>query len=74
MSPAERGHSEGHPTTRQRQRTNSKALAQTNDGDHQSTNDKADERSSQLRLLHPVEGQDIGTATNCRAERHGEAP
>ncbi|GAA1471167.1 hypothetical protein GCM10009604_04620 [Corynebacterium aurimucosum] len=63
-----------HPTTGQRQRTNSEAVTQTNNGNHQATNDKADDRAGQPRLLHPIEGQDIGAPTNCRTHRHRKDP
>lgn len=51
MSPAERRHSEGHPTTRQRQRTNSKTVAQTNNGNHQTTNKTPSQ--TQILTLYP---------------------
>lgn len=74
MSPAERRHGEGHLTTGQRQRANSNDVAQTDNGNHQTTNDEADDRSSTLRRLHLVEGQDKGTPANCRTQRRSEAP
>ena len=74
MSPAERRHGERRATTSQRQRANGKAVAQTNNGNHQTTNDKAGNRSGKPRLLHPAERQDIGTSTNCRTHRQGEDP
>lgn len=74
MSPAERRHGEGHLTTGQRQRANSKAVAQTGSGNHQTTNDEADDRSGTPRRLHLVEGQDKGTPTKCRNLRRSEAP
>ena len=74
MSPAERSHSERHATTGQRQRANGKAVAQTNNGNHQAADDKADECSRKPRLLHPVERQDIGAPANRRTQRHGKDP
>lgn len=73
-SSAKRRHSEGHPTARQRQCTNGKAVAQTDNRNHETNDDKADECSSEPRLLHPGEGQDIGASSDCRAKRHGKDP